>query len=128
MSCTEDPTKPHFNILYLVALLFAPPILHPTNHFLDREVFDLLVKYDYDYFCVHRLSGHWAMHTDFVCVYMDTLLCVCGSFSLCTGVLMHVYLIYLSEICYCGRAYFRSQYPAEKLLSGRLTVHLGYGE
>ena len=39
------PTKPHFNIhvLYLVSLLFAPPILHPTIHFLDREVFDLLV-------------------------------------------------------------------------------------
>ena len=32
-----------FNILYLVSLLFAPPILHPTNHVLDREVFDLLV-------------------------------------------------------------------------------------
>ena len=37
------PTKPHFNTLNLVSLLFAPPILHPTNHFLDREVFDLLV-------------------------------------------------------------------------------------
>ena len=34
---------PHFNILYLVFLLFAPPILHTINHFLDREVFDLLV-------------------------------------------------------------------------------------
>ena len=32
-----------FNILYLVSLLFAPPILHTTNHFLDTEVFDLLV-------------------------------------------------------------------------------------
>ena len=40
---TKDPTKSHFNILYLVSLLFAPPILHTTNHFLDREVFDLLV-------------------------------------------------------------------------------------
>ena len=36
-------TKPHFNALYLVSLLFAPLILHTTNHFLDREVFDLLV-------------------------------------------------------------------------------------
>ena len=39
----KDPTKPHFNILYLVSLLFAPPVLYTTNHFLDREVFDLLV-------------------------------------------------------------------------------------
>ena len=38
-SCRIDPTKPHFNTLYLVSLLFAPPILHPTNHFLDREVY-----------------------------------------------------------------------------------------
>ena len=30
-------------VLYLVSLLFAPPILHPTNHFFDREVFYLLV-------------------------------------------------------------------------------------
>ena len=43
VSCRMDPTKPHFNTLYLVSLLFAPPILHPTNHCLDREVFDLLV-------------------------------------------------------------------------------------
>ena len=26
-------------MLYLVSLLFAPPILHATNHFLDGEVF-----------------------------------------------------------------------------------------
>ena len=26
-------------LLHLVSLLFAPPILHPTDHFLDREVF-----------------------------------------------------------------------------------------
>ena len=43
VSCRMHATKPHFNTLYLVSLLFAPPILHPTNHFLDREVFDLLV-------------------------------------------------------------------------------------
>ena len=30
--------------LYFVSLLFAPPILHTTNHFLGREVFDLLVS------------------------------------------------------------------------------------
>ena len=24
----KNPTKPHFNILYLVSLLFAPPVLH----------------------------------------------------------------------------------------------------
>ena len=40
----QDPTKPHFNILYLNCFLaFAPPILHYgyipcTNHFLDREL------------------------------------------------------------------------------------------
>ena len=25
-------------VLYLVSLLFAPPILHPTDHFLNREI------------------------------------------------------------------------------------------
>ena len=34
-------------ILYLVSLLFAPPILHPTNNFLDREVFYLLVSLNF---------------------------------------------------------------------------------
>ena len=33
----------YFNIHYLVSLLFALLILHPTYHFLNREVFDLLV-------------------------------------------------------------------------------------
>ena len=26
-------------VLYLVSMLIAPPILHPTDHFLGREVF-----------------------------------------------------------------------------------------
>ena len=34
---------PNLTLTYLVSLLFAPPILHITNHFLAREVFDLLV-------------------------------------------------------------------------------------
>ena len=38
-------SEPHCNILYVVSLLFASPMamLHTANHFLDREVFDLLV-------------------------------------------------------------------------------------
>ena len=34
-----NPDLVPFHQGYLVSLLFAPPILHPTNHFLDREVF-----------------------------------------------------------------------------------------
>ena len=30
---------PTETVLYLVSLLYAPPIVYPTNHFLDREVF-----------------------------------------------------------------------------------------
>ena len=36
-------TSLYHTVPYLVSLLFAPPILHTTNQFLDREVFDLLV-------------------------------------------------------------------------------------
>ena len=32
-------SNPTVTVLYLVSLLFAPPILHPPNYVLDREVF-----------------------------------------------------------------------------------------
>ena len=41
--------------MYLVSLLFAPPILHPTNHFLDREVCDYLHYYYYYYYYYYFL-------------------------------------------------------------------------
>lgn len=31
-------------LYHLASLLIAPPILHPTHHFFDREVFDFLIK------------------------------------------------------------------------------------
>ena len=34
---------PAVAVLCLVSLIFAPPVLHPTDHFLDRKVFYLLV-------------------------------------------------------------------------------------
>ena len=32
-------SNPTTTVLYLVSMLFAPPFLHPTNHFLDRSYF-----------------------------------------------------------------------------------------
>ena len=35
----SNPTVTVLLLYHLIPLLFAPPILHSTNHFLDREVF-----------------------------------------------------------------------------------------
>ena len=45
----SDPTV---TVLYLVSLLFAPPFLHSTNHFLDRKVLDCDLMFV-------LLSGDW---------------------------------------------------------------------
>ena len=71
MSCRILPNLTLTYILYLVSLLFAPPILHPTNHFLDREVFDILVSIT----CISGLEelstkrgrGHTAGREQLVC-------------------------------------------------------------
>ena len=59
--CKEQGLVSIVIVLYLVSLLFALPILHPTNHFLDREVFKIYLficylELVYDYFSVFHVD------------------------------------------------------------------------